>query len=314
MATPKQQYADTLLEVSRRFDNLEDDTIKRLISLLQDTRINIASALVDNPTDFERFRLSSLRASVDDIITQFESQLNRELAGSLTGVSKIGLASVTEPLDVIGLNVSSFNVLAPQQVNVALDFSAELVQNITEDLRSKINTQLRLATLAEKSPFQAMKDVTDALGVKATDGVWGTRNRPEVVKGVAARAETIVRTEMTRIHNLAQNTTQQQAGNIIPGLLKRWISTADRRTRSTHLRAHRRYFNDPIPVDETFRVGNSDLMFPGDPRGEAKETINCRCTMATIVHELGVSETSLDRMIFKRIEKDKAEKRKKRQS
>lgn len=314
MPTPKEQYADALLETSRRFDNLEDDTIKRLISLLQDTRKGIAVSLTDNPTDFEQFRLSSLRASVDDIITQFQSQLNTDLAGSLTGVSEIGLASVTEPLDVIGLNVSSFNVLSPQQVNVALDFSAELVQNITEDLRGKINTQLRLATLAEKSPFQAMKDVTDALGVKATDGVWGTRNRPEVVKGVAARAETIVRTEMTRINNLAIHTTQQQAANIIPGLLKRWIATADRKTRKTHLSTHRRTFNDPIPVDQPFRVGNSDLMFPGDPRGEAKETINCRCTEATIVPELGVSETPLDKQVEQQIEKDKTEKKKKRQS
>ena len=314
MATPKEQFASRLDEISRRFDNLEDDTIKRLISLLQDTRVNLGSALAGNPTDFEQFRLSSLRASVDDIIAQFESQLNRDLAGSLTGVSEIGVVSVAEPLDVIGLNVSSFNVISPQQVNIALDFSADLVQNITDDLRGKINTELRLATLAEKSPFQAMKDITDKLGVKATDGIWGTRNRPEVVKGVAARAETIVRTEMTRIHNLAQNTTQQQAASIIPGLLKRWIATPDRRTRKTHRNAHKRYFKEPIPIDEPFRVGNSDLMFPGDPRGEAKETVNCRCTMATIVSELGVSETPLDKEIFAQIEKEKVETKKKRQS
>ncbi len=55
-------------------------------------------------------------------------------------------------------------------------------------------------------------------------------------------------------------------------------------------------------------------MFPGDPRGEAKEIINCRCTMATIVPELGVSETPLDKMIFVQIKKDKVEARKKRQS
>jgi hypothetical protein len=310
MATPKEQYAAKLLEVSRRFDNLEDDTIKQLIRLLQDTRINIAASITDNATDFQQFRSRGLIDSIDNIILDFQSQLNRDLAGSLTGVSNIGLASVTEPLDVIGLNVSSFNALSPQQVNIALDFSAELVQNITEDLRGKINTQLRLATLAEKSSFQAMKDITNELGVKATDGVWGTRNRPEVVKGVAARAETIVRTEMTRIHNLAHNTTQQQAGNIIPGLLKRWIATADRRTRPTHRNAHRRYFKDPIPVSEPFRVGNSLLMYPGDPAGSPQETINCRCTEATIVPELGVSETALDKEIEKQFQQDK----KKRQS
>jgi hypothetical protein len=310
MATPAEQYAATLLEVSKRFDNLEDETIRRLIGLLQDTRKNIALSLADNPTDFEQFRLSSLQSSVDDIISQFQSQFNADLAGSLTGASDIGLASVAEPLEAIGLNTQAFNVLSPQQLNVALDFSAELVQNISDDLRSSINTQLRLATLAQKTPFQAMKDVTRALIGEdaARAGVWGTRKRPEVVKGVAARAETIVRTEMTRMLNLAQNTTQEQAGNIVPGLLKRWVATADRRTRSTHLRAHKRYFKDPIPIDQPFRVGSSLLMYPGDPRGEAKETINCRCTMATIIPELGVTETALDKEIEKQAAKERGEK------
>jgi hypothetical protein len=308
MATPAEQYATSLLEVSKRFDSLEDETIKRLVALLQDTRKGIASSLLDNPTDFEHFRLSSLQASVDDLVAQFQSQLNSELASSLTGASEIGLAGVVEPLDVIGLNTSSFNVLSPQQVNVALDFSAELVQNISNDLRSSINTQLRLAALAQKTPFQAMKDVTDKLGVKAVDGVWGTRKRPEVVKGVAARAEAIVRTEMTRILNLSQQTTQDQAANIIPGLLKRWIATADRRTRPTHRNAHRRYFKDPIPIDQPFRVGNSLLMYPGDPAGSPEETIHCRCTMATIVPELGVTATPLDDAIEKQIAEEKGEK------
>jgi hypothetical protein len=126
MATPAEQYAATLLEVSKRFDNLEDETIKRLIGLLQDTRKNIALSLADNPTDFEQFRLSSLQSSIDDITSQFQSQFNADLAGSLTDASDIGLASVAEPLEAIGLNTQAFNVLSPQQLNVALDFSAEL--------------------------------------------------------------------------------------------------------------------------------------------------------------------------------------------
>ncbi len=308
MPTPKEQYADTLNEIVKRFDNLDDQTIRRLISLLQDTRRNIATSLADNPTDFEQFRLSELRASVDNIIDDFQSKFSTDLTKSFTDTSRIGLASVTEPLDTIGLNTSAFNALSPQQVNIALDFSAELVQNISDDLRSSINTQLRLATLAEKTPFQAMKDITKALGVNPDEGIFGTKNRPDVVKGVAARAETIVRTEMTRIFNLSQQTTQQEAANIIPGLLKRWIATADRRTRPSHRNAHRRYFKEPIPVNEPFRVGNSLLMFPGDPAGSPQETINCRCTMATIVPELGVSETPLDKAIEKQFQADKKSK------
>ena len=306
MATPKEQYATELLEVSKRYDNLEDGTIKRLVALLQDVRKDMALTLADEAsTDFTVFRTQSLIDSVDNIIRDFQSGLTVNLNTSLVGVGELGVDMVANPLVTVGLNVSSFNALAPSQVNVALDFSAELVQNITEDLRSKINTQLRQATLAQQSPFEAMKGITKALGVNAKDGIWGTRNRPEIVKGVAARAEAIARTEMTRINNLAQFSTQEQAGNLIPGLLKRWIATARGNTRDTHISAHRRYSNDPIPVSEPFRIGRSLMMYPGDPSGEAKETINCRCTMATIVPEIGVQETPLDKAISKELVKRK---------
>lgn len=311
MATPKEQYASELLEVSKRFDNLEDGTIKRLIALLQNVRKGMALTLTDNATDFEIIRTQSLIDSVDNIILNFQSGLTANFNTSFVGVGQLGVDMVANPLDIIGLNVSSFNSLAPSQVNVALDFSAELVQNISDDLRSTINTQLRQATLAQQSPFQAMKNISKVLGVNAKDGVWGTRNRPDVVEGVAARAEAIARTEMTRINNLAQFSTQEQAGNLIPGLLKRWIATPRGNTRATHISAHRRYFNDPIPIDEPFRVGRSELMYPGDPRGEAKETISCRCTMATIVPEIGVQETPLDKAIEK---ENKKRKEKKKQS
>lgn len=311
MATPKEQYADELLAVSKRFDNLEDGTIRRLIALLQNVRKDMALTLADNATDFEIIRTQSLIDSVDNIILNFQSGLTTNFNTSFVGVGQLGVDMVANPLDIIGLNVSSFNSLAPSQVNIALDFSAELVQNISSDLRETINTQLRQATLAQQSPFQAMKNISKALGVNTRDGVWGTRNRPDVVEGVAARAEAIARTEMTRINNLAQFSTQEQAGNLIPGLLKRWIATARGNTRATHISAHRRYFNDPIPIDEPFRVGRSELMYPGDPRGEAKETINCRCTMATVVPEIGVSETPLDKAIEK---ENKKRKEKKKQS
>jgi len=309
LATPKEQYADELLKVSKRFDSLEDGTIKRLIALLQDVRKDLALTLVDNATDFEIIRTQSLIDSVDNIVRGFQSGLTTNFNTSFVGVGQLGVDMVANPLDAIGLNVSSFNSLAPSQVNVALDFSAELVQNISDDLRSTINTQLRQATLAQQSPFQAMKNITKALGVNPDDGIWGTKNRPDVVEGVAARAEAIARTEMTRINNLAQFSTQEQAGNLIPGLLKRWIATARGNTRSTHISAHRRYFNDPIPVNELFRVGRSELMYPGDPRGEAKETINCRCTMTTVVPEIGVTQTPLDKAIERENKKRKKKKK-----
>jgi len=115
MPTPRERYIDALEEITRRYENLDDATIRRLIALLQNVRKEMALVLADNPTDFERFRLSSLKASVDDIITVFQSGLTTDLNAGLVGAGQIGLSAVVEPLDAIGLNVSSFNVLSPRQ-------------------------------------------------------------------------------------------------------------------------------------------------------------------------------------------------------
>lgn len=311
MPTPRQQYRAALEEIAGRYGRLDHSTIRQMIALLQDTRKGMAALLLDNPTEFQGFRLRQLTDSVDVLIANFQAELSTGLRDSLTQAQALGGQSVTEPLRAIGTNISdAFNALSPAQVNVAADFSAVLVKDISDDLRKTINTQLRLSTLAQQTPFEAMKNITKALGLKAQDGVWGRRNRPEVVKGVAARAETVVRTEMTRIYNLANNSQQQQAAEVIPGLLKRWIATPRGNTRASHLEAHMIYSDNPIPVDEPFIVGGEPLMYPGDPAGSAAETINCRCTSITVVPEIGVVKTPLD----SRIEREAQKRREKRNS
>ncbi|GIO84540.1 hypothetical protein J25TS5_14720 [Paenibacillus faecis] len=60
---------------------------------------------------------------------------------------------------------------------------------------------------------------------------------------------------------------------------KKWRSAAGTRTRKTHRKAN----GQVVPLDEPFKVGDSKLMYPGDPAGEAKEIVNCRCTMQSVL-------------------------------
>ncbi|MCM3699202.1 phage minor head protein [Paenibacillus macerans] len=60
---------------------------------------------------------------------------------------------------------------------------------------------------------------------------------------------------------------------------KKWRSAGGNRTRKTHKKAN----GQVKPLDEPFEVGNSKLMYPGDPSGEAKEIANCRCTMQSVL-------------------------------
>lgn len=64
--------------------------------------------------------------------------------------------------------------------------------------------------------------------------------------------------------------------------VKRWISTADARTRQTHRHAD----SQVRALGAPFEVGGAPLQFPGDPTGPAKEVIQCRCSVV-----YGPSET-----------------------
>lgn len=58
--------------------------------------------------------------------------------------------------------------------------------------------------------------------------------------------------------------------------LKMWASVyLDDRVRPSHMAAH----GQVQPVDETFYVGSTRLMFPCDPNGPIEETANCRCVI-----------------------------------
>lgn len=60
---------------------------------------------------------------------------------------------------------------------------------------------------------------------------------------------------------------------------KKWRSAAGSRTRRTHRKAN----GQIVALDKPFKVGSSKLMYPGDPAGEAKEIVNCRCTMQLVM-------------------------------
>ena len=92
------------------------------------------------------------------------------------------------------------------------------------------------------------------------------------------RAEVIARTETHGAANYGSQEAAKQTG--LP-LSREWLAAADDRTRETHREAN----GQVVGMDDTFRVGDSDLAFPGDPSGPADEVINCRCAVGYIVDE-----------------------------
>jgi len=300
MPTAKQNYIKKLNSIAGRYGRLEDATVRRMIAMMNDLRRQIAADLA-MAQGWEAFRLRELQRNLTRQIASFQGQLLNVIQDAMMPTHTMGGLSVVEPLEASGIVASAFFQPSQAQLNVLLDFSADLVRGITDDLNRKISTQIRLAALGERTPMDAMRGITDVMGV----------GRRGPVKGIAYDAERILRTEMQRAFNLAHHSQQQTTARRISGLLKSWVATADSRTRPSHLKAHIKY-KKPIPVEEPFilvpekgkrRGQRFKLMYPGDPSAPPELTINCRCRSVTVHPALGRVGSSLDGRISKELER-----------
>lgn len=87
------------------------------------------------------------------------------------------------------------------------------------------------------------------------------------------RSDTIAASEAVSANNEAGLLAATELGDLVTG--KTWYSAQDDQVRPTHQDVD----GTTIPLDEAFYVGGSQLMFPGDPEGDASEVVNCRCTL-----------------------------------
>jgi len=91
------------------------------------------------------------------------------------------------------------------------------------------------------------------------------------------RADTIARTEGLRVASETQQMADTELQNSGIELVKEWISTLDKRTRSNHRTLDGKKVDG---VDGLFRIDGHSAPYPRE-FGVASEDINCRCTVAT---------------------------------
>ncbi|MAO19708.1 MAG: hypothetical protein CMJ25_03055 [Phycisphaerae bacterium] len=93
------------------------------------------------------------------------------------------------------------------------------------------------------------------------------------------RANTIARTETHNAASTANHQYHQTLGDQLGiGLNKRWVATSDGRTRSIHSAAN----GQTVAMDEDFIVGGAPMKHAGDPRGGARNNVNCRCVIVYV--------------------------------
>ncbi len=249
---------------------MQDDTIRRSMQILNDTRKDIADRLISFGEDnFDVSNLQRLQGVVDNALLQFESRFDSDLKQSASSFWDQGFKTTTEPLEnVVGINIQS---LGPTQglLEIIQTANSDLVKDVTRRARNQINNELRQAVFGLKRPMDAQRDIVKALSAQKQQG---TR------KNLAAAAERIVRTQMNQIFSIAQEQGFVQAKKQIPDLQRQWITARDNRVRGPGSNPaskgnHRRLDGEIRDVGERFSNG---LLFPRDPAGKAEDVVNCR--------------------------------------
>ena len=253
-----------LREYAGGFEQTEELAAREMVRLLNQTRMTILDRLSDiAPEKFEARHLQAIMAEVDEQLARFQPQAIQAIAGGSQQAFANGAAVVDKVIADTPL-ILKMPVLGEKLLDQAAAFNADLVTNLTGEIRAKINTEVQLGVLGAKNPA----DIRKAIGTNLKD--------KSIFKTIADRAETITRTEVGRVYSMATDERMKQVAEIEPGVRKFWIATPGPRTRDSHVAAGNKYTEDnPIPVDEYFVVGGAKLRFPRDPAGPAEETINC---------------------------------------
>ena len=248
----------------RRLTAIQRDTAGEIERLLREADASIAARLAQSTSDFEQATLPALQRSVRQTLAAMQAGGEAALHGGADRAWRAGVEMIDRPVEA-GFNLGGPPTLRleaqlpsvdPRQLAAMKSFLTDKIADITTTVANRVNSELGLTLLGAQTPSETVTAVA------------------RHIKGSRSRALTIVRTELGRAFSAASQARFEQAQSILPGLKKQWRRSGKRHSRI----AHDLIDGQIRAVDEPFDVGGVELMFPRDPKGPAKETINCGCT------------------------------------
>ena len=266
------EYAARIRELIDGAKSIDADAAKAAIKALAEAHSEILREIAALPTDadgkvgYSRYQLQQLQRAVERAMNEFQRQFDSETKAAMASQFQRGSAQIDKMLtDAIGVQ-PALTVLPRHNLIIAQDYTADLVTGLSTSAKAQLNAVLRRSALGGQSVDSIMRQIGKSIG----DGEFGKISR---------RAETIYRTEVSRMGHAAGQARLSEASDTVDGLEKQWIHAGwgEKHPREYHEAIHGQH----VPVDETFAGSgpnsDDDLMYPGDPAGAAEDTINCLC-------------------------------------
>ena len=225
---------------------------------------------------------------------RYEGSIKREIARAMRSfargdegakdiheqrMSKILTRLYTESFRTFGRRLLNSIVKCAGEMETKKDIPETPQFNLARQIWIRTQSSLAVTQIAGTTEKQALDIIRQALDESVEQGLSEVQSGRLVQSRInqaggqlsTLRGRMISRTES---HASSNASTQMAAKSTRLPLKKEWIA-AGGRTRETHLIAS----GQTVNIDQPFSVGNSLLMQPGDPSGDAEEVINCRCAV-----------------------------------
>ncbi len=259
-----------ILSAIKRLDAVKNSTLKAIIKEIDRIREQIILAIAQEEEINPR-NAGLLKDKIRQIIDEHKSTMELELSDNARRVFVKGIQVIDKAIESYNLRVA-LPYLSETKLKVLQRYHAELITNIADDLKHRIDNELVLAQLGQKPVNQVIKDIGRTLPSKG------------IFKTVAKRALTIFRTEVNRIGNIASQSRIEQFAGTYKNMGKQWIHSHIGIPRAGHLMLDRVI----VGWDEPFELQGQDgktyyPMMPHDPILPAGEVVNCKCMVIPVL-------------------------------
>jgi len=257
MKKRERAYTKKIQELIEKSGRLQDDSVQAVFDLLESTRSEIGSRLIE--TDWDAYHVGQMKDAITRAMDRFTGRYKSMQGEALSNMWEAGQDMVAAPLQAAGVSV-----VAPEISMAALDimqgYSGDLITGLSADALKKVNGEVALGVLGAKQPHEVMK----AIGRNLKD--------KSVFKSISARAEAITRTEMATVHSLAREARLQATVARNPEItwIKIWHSSGKAHPRPHHARLN----GVGATMDKDFL---GFIPYPHAPGLPASEKVNCGC-------------------------------------
>ncbi len=202
----RRDYREELLDILDRADILDARAMQSIQQLIREMQYGVTDriqfeldrALMGGASSWGLWWIPRLQSAIADVVREMSERTAGALSTGLADAYGIGAEIVDIGLRAAkGLEITA-PVITARTLSVVAPFSAQLIVAINDSTRETIDKAIRRTVALGESPDKLMRTLRGHIGTEGTP-----------FRTVALRAETIARTELSRVQNLASEARVQ---------------------------------------------------------------------------------------------------------